>query len=206
MEKQQIRFGQFRANSVNEENRTVDFVISTEAEDSYGTIFKADGWDLERYAKNPIVTYQHRDFSDNPDMVIGTSAVRVEENQLIATLTFEAAEDNELAEKVFRKVKSGILRGASIRADVEEYHWGNFDEGENPEVLYFTRQALLSWSVVTVPSNPDALSRNAAAMDAIRSACPKPNTADNQPPEHTENTNKTKSRFEAQISINKNLV
>ncbi|WP_422858780.1 HK97 family phage prohead protease [Flagellimonas sp. S174] len=210
MDKQQIRFGQFRADSFNEENRTAEFVISTEKEDTYGTVFKADGWDLGRYAKNPVVTYQHRDWSEDPDMVIGISEVRVENDQLIATIRFEDAEDNEVAEKVFRKVKNNILRGASIRADVHEYHWGNFDDGENPEVLYFTRMDLLAWSIVTVPSNPDTVARNEKSLVELRTAVPKKEQKEDTGQRAVEVDDDSKiepmSRFEAQLIINENSI
>ena len=127
MKNEQIRYGQFRADSVDMDARTAEFVISSEAEDTYETIFLSDGWELDRYRNNPVVTYQHNDWSPDPDMVIGTSEVRVEDKKLIAVLTFESKEDNELAEKILRKVKNGTLRGASIRAKVHEYRWGDFD-------------------------------------------------------------------------------
>ncbi len=197
--KEQLRFGEFRADSVDEKARTAEFVISTEAVDSYGTVFKSSGWMLDRYAKNPIVTYQHADYSADPDIVIGTSEVRVENGKLIALLRFESAEDNPLAEKIFRKVKNGILRGASIRASIDEASMGREAEGEDPEVLYFTKQELLSWSPVTVPSNPEALSRNDQTLNAIRSAMASDIEVDERQAE-----NKTMSRFDAQLIINQN--
>ena len=167
----QERLAQFRSGSVDEEKRTAEFVISSEAVDSYSTVFFSDGWDLKRYEKNPIVTYQHMDRDGNPDLVIGTSEVFLDDNKrLIGRITFENGEDNPLAEKVFRKVKNGILRGASIWADPKEYRYGNADGGEDPDVVYFTRSELLAWSIVTVQSNPEALARNATGIDEIRAA------------------------------------
>lgn len=149
-------------------NRQAEFVISSETEDTYGTVFKIDGWDLTRYEKNPIVIYHHDQFSSNPDVIIGTSEVRREGNQLIARVTFEAAETNPLAEKVFQKVKNGILRMASIGCSVQEYRYGDFDQDENPDVLYFTRMQLLEWSIVPIGSNPDALKRSQASIQEIK--------------------------------------
>jgi len=167
----QERLAQFRSGSFDEAKRTAEFVISSEAVDTYRTVFFSDGWNLKRYEKNPIVTYQHRDQDGNPDLVIGTSEVFLDDNKrLIGKITFEDGEDNPLAEKVFRKVKNGILRGASIWANPEEYRYGNAEAGEDPEVVYFTRSELISWSIVTVQSNPEALARNATGIDAIRAA------------------------------------
>lgn len=141
------------------ENRTYEFVISSEAPDTYGTVFTSRGWSLERYMRNPVVLYNHRSYSDNPDTTIGTSVVRQEGKNLVATLTLE--EGNEIADKVKRQIDNGTLRMASVGADVKEWRRGIFEEGENPDLIYFTRQDLLEWSITPVGSNPDALKRNA---------------------------------------------
>src|SRR5690606_2116859 len=157
------------------ENRQAEFVISTEAVDTYDTVFKIDGWDLERYQRSPIVFYNHKSWSDDPDMIIGTSEVRIEGNQLIAIVTFE--ENNPVAEKVWRKVQNGTLNMASIGANPIEWRWGDFDKGENPDVIYFVRQELLEWSIVPVGSNPDALKRSVENLAEIRQTLQKPDQA-----------------------------
>jgi len=157
------------------ENRQAEFVISTEAVDTYDTVFKIDGWDLERYQRSPIVFYNHKSWSDDPDMIIGTSQVRIEGNQLIAIVTFE--ENNPVAEKVWRKVQNGTLNMASIGANPIEWRWGDFDKGENPDVIYFVRQELLEWSIVPVGSNPDALKRSVENLAEIRQTLQKPDQA-----------------------------
>lgn len=162
--------------SISEEqiqNRQVEFVISTEAVDTYGTVFKADGWNLERYNDNPVVMYAHKTHSDDPDMVIGTSEVRIENGQLIGIVTFEEEDTNPTAEKILRKIQKGILRMASIDAIVHQWRWGDFDSGENPEVLYFTEQSLLEWSIVPVGSNPDALKRGIENLEDLKQRFPK---------------------------------
>lgn len=153
----------------NKENREAEFVISTEAVDTYGTVFKVSGWDLTRYEQNPVVLYAHRSYSDNPDMVIGTSEVFVDGDQLIGRVRFEAAEINPIAEKVWNKVQAGTLRMASIGANPVRGHWGDEKLGENPDVIYFDEQVLLEWSIVPIGSNPDALKREAQTLEEIRS-------------------------------------
>lgn len=152
----------------NKQNRQAEFVISTEAPDTYGTVFKISGWDLKRYENNPIVFYAHRSWSDNPDMVIGTSEVRVEGDQLIGVVTFEDGEANPIAEKVWQKVQSGILRMASIGANPKRGHWGDEKLGEDKDVIYFDEQELIEWSIVPLGSNPEALKRSEDNMEAIR--------------------------------------
>jgi HK97 family phage prohead protease len=157
----------------NIKNREAEFVISTEAVDSFGTVFKMSGWDLRRYEQNPIVCYGHRTWDGNPDMVIGVSEVRIENDQLIGKVKFETEEVNPLAEKVWRKVQAGTLRMASIGATPKKGHWGDEKLGENRDVLYFDEQELFEWSVVPIGSNPDALKREAQTIDEIRTALAK---------------------------------
>ena len=166
--------------TIDEETRSVDFIISSESVDSYDTVFKLDGWDLSRYEKNPIVSYQHDDFSSDPDLIIGTSEVRIEDGNLVARLTLEDLENdmNEIAEKVWRKIKRGTLRMASIFARPVDGRYGDRSLGEDPEIFYFTRSELYAWSVVTIGSNPDAHVRSDAEKDFINSKLPeKPKVA-----------------------------
>lgn len=192
-----MRAAHVRAEGVNVEKRTVEFVISTEAVDSYGTVFKADGWDFTRYNANPVVFYQHATHSSDPDVIIGTSEVRIENGNTIGKVTFEPADINPLAEKVLRKIEHGTLRGASIHADVEDGRYGNKDLGENPDILYFTRQHLMEWSVVGIPSNADALKRNKETLTELKKEFT-PKSIE------TETEKETMSRFDAQVIINQN--
>lgn len=183
----------------NKENREVEFVISTETPDTYGTVFKIAGWDLKRYENNPIVFYAHRSWSDNPDMIIGTSDVFVEGNELIGRLRFESAEINPLAEKVFQKVLAGTLRMASIGANPKRGHWGDEKLGEDKDVIYFDEQELLEWSIVALGSNPDALKRSEENMEAIRAEIIKEIKITGENPEERKLTLR-----ERQLIINKN--
>jgi len=152
------------------ENRQVEFVISSDAVDSYSTVFKMSGWDLNRYERNPIVCYQHRSYSEDPDNLIGTSTIRIEDNMLIGTVTFEDADVNPRAEKIFRKVQAGTLRMASVGARVLKAHLGDEEKNEDKEVLYFDRSELIEWSIVSVGANPDAHKRNAETLKEIKTS------------------------------------
>lgn len=152
--------------SVDTENRTAEFIISTESVDRHGTSFKLSGWDLTSYRKNPIVAYNHRAASDNPDDIIGLSEVFEEDGLLIGRVTFE--DENEKAEKVYKKVQNGTLRMASVGSIIHEARYGNKSEGEDPDVIYFTRQELVEWSIVTAGSNPDAFKRNAESIEEFK--------------------------------------
>jgi HK97 family phage prohead protease len=187
----------------NKENREVEFVISTEAPDTYGTVFKISGWDLKRYENNPIVFYAHKTYSDNPDMVIGTSTVRIEDNQLIAVARFESAEINPVAEKVFQKILAGTLRMASVGANPTKGHWGDEKLNEDRDLIYFDEQELLEWSIVPIGSNPEALKREAQTIEEIRGLIIREIPVIEET--RTDN-NKEFQSFEAQLIINSNLL
>ena len=150
------------------DSRTAEFVISDETKDRHGTVLKVNRWDLEAYKKNPIVGYMHNVHGsffgeDNPDAVIGkTVKLFTEGKQLIAQVEFEPPELNPLAEKIFQKVKFGTLRTASVGfmpKGEPEWGKGNQAKGKEDATLFYPGQELLEWSVVNIPSNPNAAKR-----------------------------------------------
>ena len=180
--------------------RQVEFVISTEAPDTYGTVFRASGWDLRRYQNNPVVFYVHKSNSDNPDLLVGTSSIRQEGTETIGLVTFEEAEINPLAEKILRKIAAGTLRMASISAIPKKGHWGDEKLGEDRDILYFDEQELLEWSIVPIGSNPEALKRNADNVLEYKNTIIRELAAVTPPaPE-----NKKRTVREAQLIINQN--
>ena len=155
-----------------EETRTVEFVASDNTRDSHGTVLPVDKWDLDRFNKNGLVTYQHVTWSSDPDMIIGRGEARVVRNKLVVRITFEPAELNPVAEKVFRKVLAGTLRGVSVgfRPTTREIgHWGTGKEarGEERETFYFDGQELMEVSVVALPSNKNSV-RRGVGDDLVR--------------------------------------
>jgi HK97 family phage prohead protease len=155
-----------------EETRTLEFMASDNTRDSYGTVLPVDKWDLDRFNKNGLVTYQHRVYSDDPDSVIGKAEARVEKKKLIVRITFESADLNPRAEKIFRKLLAGTLNGVSVSFSPTSRsvgHWGEGKEsrdGENP-TFYFDGQELLEVAVVTLPSNKNA-TRRSFETDIVR--------------------------------------
>lgn len=210
MKQSNIQIRNAELENVDLENRTATFAISSESVDSYETVFRLDGWELDQYHRNPIVCYNHRAFDSDPDTIIGTSRVFVEGDRLLGEVTFE--EDNSLADKVMRKVKNGTLRMASVGASIHEYRRGDKSKGENPDVIYFTRHSLNEWSIVSVGSNPDAFKRNDESLQAIRSAVAKDieTTSEEVQDNTADATEEEKERastfdvFDAQLIVNKN--
>jgi hypothetical protein len=153
-----------------EETRTVRFVISTDGKDRHRTVLNMKGWQLDNFNRNPIVGYQHNVYGDNmcvppnPDDVLGPARAWVEKvgdrEVLMGEVTFEKAEINPQAEKVFRKVLNGTLRATSVgflevgkgRTVVDKDASGKV----TGETYHFEGQELLEFSIVNIPSNPEA--------------------------------------------------
>lgn len=165
--RRQITGLEFRAQDP--DRRMVEFVASTNAADSYGTVLPVDKWDLSRYARNGVVGYQHDIYySDDPDNVIGRGEAFVDGDVLAIRIYFEPAEINRKAEKVYQKVLFGSINAVSVGfAPTAEGHWGQRTDDEDPDVYYYNGQQLLEVSVVNVPSNPDAVKRSIEAERAL---------------------------------------
>jgi len=164
MKKLERSFGQIR--SV-EDDRTVEFVFSTNALDRHGTRINPEGWRLDNFNKNGIASYQHQAYGDpDPDKIIGPARAWVKDSRLMGNITFEDRETNPLADKLFKKVKAGTLNAVSVGFLEHDGHWGKKDLQEEEEVYYFDDVELYEISLVSIPSNPEALAvRNFEAME-----------------------------------------
>lgn len=151
-----------------EEDRTVEFIISSADKDRHNSVLNMKGWNLENFNANPIVGYQHNVYGDNmcvpdnPDNVLGPGRAFLEGDKLIGAVTFETKDINPLAEKIFRKVLNGTLRATSVGfMEVGEGRYGEGDQqrGAANETYYFEGQELLEFSIVNIPSNAKAVGR-----------------------------------------------
>lgn len=150
----------------NPDDRTITFVASDSTVDSAGTVLNQDNWNLTRFNKNGIIGYQHKvyggwDDTDNPDNVIGKGHAYVEDGKLMVDITFEPAEINELAEKIYQKVLFGSLKAVSV--GFLPMGKGRFGEGDDSNTYYFAGQELLEISIVNIPANPNALRKSLEA-------------------------------------------
>lgn len=168
-----------RGSKINEAERTVEVVASTEAWDSYDTRLMTSGWDLQRYNNNAVVLACHD--TRNLEAIIGTAEARVEEGALLAKLRFLPYGVNGKADLAFDLYRAGVLKGVSVGFIPHEYHEDEIPEGQSragKRGLTFTRQELVEISAVPVPANPEALAR---AFDQYRNLVQQ--SSSTQPPE-----------------------
>lgn len=154
--------------SVDEEQRTVDYIASTESVDSYGEIVEQD-WILDRFAKNPVILFGHNRHANGgmlgmptepaSSLPIGRAAAwGVEQTTagpaLCIRVQFATADLNPFADQVFRNVVAGYLKGGSVGFNP---HSVRFETRNDIEVGVLSRNELFEFSICPMGANPDAV-------------------------------------------------
>lgn len=144
------------------ESRVRRFIASSDAVDSYNTTLDPNGWELDRFKRNPVVPLMHRSYN----FPIGVAKnVWVENKKLMVDIEFGPADDPKTgddSEQALRWVDRGVM-GVSVGFDPLE--WVYNEERETGDIwqdlffppLDYTRMSLFEVSVVTLPANPDAV-------------------------------------------------
>jgi len=135
--------------SDDEKSREIKFVVSTEGVDRDRDIIKANGWNLKNFKKNPVVLWAHG-YYDPP--IAKAPNISVQDKKLVSVADFVPAEVSPFAESIFQMLKLGFLRTASVGFIPMKHHFD--DERMGVDIL---QAELLEYSVVPVPSNPEAL-------------------------------------------------
>lgn len=139
-----------KATSINEDTKTVTFVISDNQVDRYGEVVDQKSWNFKEYLKNPIVLWGHD--PSEPENVLGTGAsLKTAKDGSITTadITFDTA-INPKADLVFNQVKIGTLRTVSVG-------FINHSEETENDTPILKDNDLLEISVVPIPANPRAI-------------------------------------------------
>lgn len=144
---------------IDEENREVEFIISSDRRDSYGTRFDPKGMDLSQYRKNPIVLYRHMRDGGVYTLPIGNgipeSAFVDRDNRVHMRARFTSEETFPFGYQVYKLIRDGFLHMSSIGAQVLEDEIMEEDSGE--QTMLFTSWRLFEFSVVPIGANDDAL-------------------------------------------------
>lgn len=137
---------------VNDAERAVKFIISTEAVDRYTDSIKLGGWQLDDYRRNNVVLWAHDD--SIPAIARGENVV-IEGGALRSTAIFATKDQHPLADTIYQLVKGGFIKASSVgfipleaKASTDPQRRAGYN---------ITRQALLEWSVVNIPANPETL-------------------------------------------------
>lgn len=138
---------------IDEEERRIKGVASTETVDRAGDIVNVDGWVLQNFLKNPVLPFAH-DYFRIP--VGRVEKIAVEETDNGKALVFEAKmgseKANPFAEQVWHSIQEGLLNAFSVGFQPLEF--------DPQDAHRITKQDLLEISVVPVPANPEAVVMN----------------------------------------------
>lgn len=136
---------------VDEKSRTLQFTITAENEDRDGEVVKASGGQFENYNKNPVVLWAH----DYKSLPVGkTVSLKRQDKSIISTVQFPTKEEYEYADTVYKLCKGGYLNAVSIGFIPIDIVPG---KNEKEPSRTFTKWEMLEYSIVPVPSNPEAL-------------------------------------------------
>jgi len=142
------------AKSINETKRTIDFVISNETPDRHGDVILLKGWDIKQFMENPVVLFAH---SRGVPPIGKALKVWKSGGNLNATAQFMDKDISPFADSVFQMFKEGFLKAVSVGFMPKEFEFIKDEDDDFPTGIKFTKQELLEFSAVPVPSNPDAL-------------------------------------------------
>lgn len=143
--------------SIDEDKKTVTFVMSTSNIDRHGDIIDQDSWILTHFLKSPMMFLQHRSdefpigkwtevhFEDDPD--------NAGKKMLVGTAEF-ATEIYDQAKLAFDMVKGGFMQAVSVGFIP---HRVDYDENTDAFILFDCE--LLECSLVGVGSNRQALAK-----------------------------------------------
>ena len=134
-------------------DRQIKFTVSTAAQDRDGDVIQQDGWDLSNYIRNPVVLLNHKS-SELP--IAKCIAIGLEGGVLKATIEFVPQAFpiiGDIAESVYQLCLAGYLNATSVGFRPLEWDWASDDSNG----VVFSKQELLEFSIVSVPSNPQAL-------------------------------------------------
>lgn len=157
--------GRFASETVNVETRTVEMTFTT------SLAVRMWNWDigtfneilsmkdghvrLERMKKGAPLLDSHNRYGGIKAQIGVVEDVWTEGENLVGRVRFPKAEDDQEADKIFRKVKDGIIRNGSIGYRVHKYQ----DETKHDDKIKTLRG--VDWepyemSLVSIPADPNA--------------------------------------------------
>jgi HK97 family phage prohead protease len=160
-----------QARDIDIANRRLTVIISTFDIDSYGTRIDQAGWDFETFRKNPVIPLAHDDRgrtgSNGLPVAKGLpDTLRVHNQQTYLTIEFPEEGVFPLADTVWELARGGFINAVSV--GFEPLDWEDMEEedaaGARVPVRVYRKQRLLEVSIVTIPSNSNALVQRARKL------------------------------------------
>lgn len=153
-------FAETKVKSIGENE--IEMIGSTDYVDRDGESIDPKGWNLKNYKKNPVIIPAH----DYRQPAIGRAKrIQLKDGKLIFRIEFPPEGDNPVAD-VYRKLyKGGFMTASSVGFIPQDWVEGDGKKG-SPARTY-TKAELLELSLVSVPSNPEALATQRGIKEAV---------------------------------------
>lgn len=124
-----------------------DFVLSDGSVDRHGTRINPDGWELEAFRRNPVALFGH-----SAGFPIGRwENIRVDAGRLVGRLVMAAKGTSARIDELSSLIEQNILRAVSVG-------FRPIEQGRGKGTYDYEKQELMEVSLVSVPSNTNALS------------------------------------------------
>jgi hypothetical protein len=145
---------------IDEKNRTIDFVASTEAVDRYHDILRVRGFQTENYLKNPVFLWAHKSSEPPIGKTIKLWTESLPAPALIQRVQFCDKATYDFADMIFNLYKSKFLNAVSVGFIPLSAPTPILDaDGRSTGGYEFTSMELLELSAVPLPANPECVSR-----------------------------------------------
>jgi Caudovirus prohead serine protease len=192
-----------------DDNRTAEFIASSNREDRYGDIVEQTGWDLADFWLNPVFLWGHASYQP-PIGWVREFGVIDEGNKTKAKVEFLPEGVDDFADKLFELTKIRAIRTVSVGFIPLEMEDITDDKGRWMG-FRFLRNQLIELSLCSVPANPDAV-QLARSLDTnpafLRRVCDLPTpeslvTLSENPPSAREQVGKFTRRNLAMLNLAK---
>lgn len=158
-----IKALEFAVKQDDADDRTLEFVGSTEKWDRDDEIILASAWMLDSYRQNPVVLFAHDHFS--PAIGKATSVGINKEGELRFKVKFAEPEVYGFADTIYKLYKGGYMSAVSVGLLPLEWDYGK--SAEEPYRV-ITKAELFELSMVAVGANPEALISSRGVMKAMK--------------------------------------
>ena len=127
-----------------------------------------EGWDLKGFKQNPVLLWSHDSMIPAIGMVLNPKKASIKaggDKALVGKVSFD--EDDPFAVLIQGKVDKGILSKGSVGFKPSKIEWVE-DDKEQARLIY-RQQELFEFSIVNIPSNPNAGRRSVEESDGVDS-------------------------------------
>ena len=148
-----LKFCQSNIKQIDEQKGIIPFTLTSFTVDRDGDVIFPTGAVLGNFRKNPISLYMHNAWEVPPAKLLPETIVS-NAQEMIGDVQFDI-ENDPFGEFLFKKYVNGFLSAGSIRFIPIEFDMQVVIEGQTGFGVKVWE--LLEFSLVTIPSNPEAL-------------------------------------------------